>query len=617
MKRALPRTILPILLVSLFAAGCASEQSGEVTPGRTERAEEQILTLIEQENQPERALTMLPRLQEQGLIEPTRGEELRNAAVSETERLYRSALQENRVVDALVRHQNLDLLGRLPEEPEQSRGELIKSLADSYLERENSVGALAVLLRHPDLSGLNAAELVRYGRLAAENNNRYALRRILNAVNGAEAEAPEELVAAAQHQAEPSEMIRGTVTVWVNRGMRINQGVGVPDRVIGSGFFIDRRGYLMTNYHVISSEVDPEYEGYSRLFIKLPGRPDDRIPAKVVGYDRIFDLALLKVELDPEYVFAFTNIRELPPGTEIFAIGSPGGLENSISSGIISAEGRRFLQMGDALQVDVPINPGNSGGPLISKEGDLVGVVFAGIEQFEGVNFAIPSFWIRHFLEEFYNEGEVSHAWMGVAVREARPGLEVIYVAPDSPADDAGMRRGDIITAVNGTELRKISEANDFFLSMYQGNLLRVTYSRALGAENGEETIGEEEESRRSRERKEMESLVYVAERPYAPAEEALEQEDVQELFPALFGMAVRKVRSLPWQEEFIITEVYPGSIADESGLSVNDPFSLRSWQVNRDARALLIQIIVKKRKAGFLETGLQLGAYLETDNFI
>ena len=91
----------------------------------------------------------------------------------------------------------------------------------------------------------------------------------------------------------------------------------------------------------------------------------------------------------------------------------------------------------------------------------------------------------------------------------------------------------------------------------------------------------------------------------------------MQELFPALFGMAVRRVNALPWQEDFVISEIYPGSTADESGLSVNDPFSLRSWRVNRDARALLIQIIVKKRKAGFLETGLQLGAYLETDNFI
>ncbi|MFP4425000.1 MAG: trypsin-like peptidase domain-containing protein [Spirochaetaceae bacterium] len=592
---------VPFALVALLIVGCASDEGGVVTAGRPERAEERIRTLIEEESRPERALTMLPRLQEQGLIEPTRGEELRSAAVRETERLFRAALEENRVVDALVRRQNLELLGRLPEEPSPSRGELMRELADSYLERNNNVGALAVLLRHPDLAELSPAELVRYGRVAQESNNRFALRRIMDALASAGEDPPEEFEAALEKSADTSEMINGTVTVWVNRGMRINQGVGVPDRVIGSGFFIDRRGYLMTNYHVIASEVDPEYEGYSRLFVKLPGSSNERTPARVVGYDRVFDLALLKVEIDPDYVFAFTNIRKLESGADIRAIGSPGGLENSISSGIISAQGRRFLQMGDALQIDVPVNPGNSGGPLITKEGDLIGVVFAGIEQFEGVNFAIPSFWIRHFLEKFYDGGEVKHAWIGVAVREDREGLEVIYVAPDSPAEEAGLRRGDVITAVNDQELGSIADANDFFLSMYEGNLVKVSYSRPVEEQTEEE----------------QESLVYVDERPFSPAEEALEAEDVEELFPAVFGMAVREIRSLPWQEEFVVTEVYPGSVADESGLSVNDPFSLRNWRVNRDARALLIQIIVKKRKAGFLETGLQLGAYLETDNFI
>ena len=570
-----------------------------------------MISLIEEESNPERARTKLPSLQREGLIPPTRGEELRSAAVDETERLYRRALEDNRLEDALVRHQNLELLDRLAEDPVTERGELIFNLAEGYLEDENSVGALAVLMRHPRLSDLEPATLVRYGRHAANNNDSYALNKLLEALGANEVSPPEELQAAMERRPEASEMIDGTVTVWVNKGMRIQQGVGVPDRVIGSGFFIDRRGYLVTNYHVISSEVDPEYEGFSRLYVKLPGRPDDRIPARVVGFDRIFDLALLKVEIDPSYVFSFTNIRQLAPGTRIFAIGSPGGLENSISSGIISAQGRRFLQMGDALQVDVPINPGNSGGPLLNDRGELVGVVFAGIEQFEGVNFAIPSFWIRHFLEKFYEPGEISHAWMGVAVREARNGLEVLYVAPDSPAADAGMRPGDVITAINGEEMRRIPEANDFFLGMFQGNLLEVSYTRAVSDD------AVDDGSSRLERRESLNSLVYVAERPFTPAEEALKKEEVHKLFPALFGMAVRPVRALPWEQEFVVSEIYPGSIADESGLSVNDPFSLRNWRMDSEADALIIQIIVKKRKAGFLESGLQLGAYLQTDNFI
>ncbi len=599
-----------LLLASCATRGASDPQAGSLERG--ERAEERVITLIEEEGLPERALTLLPRLQNEGLIPPERGEQLRSAAVSETERLYRAALEENRFVDALVRRQNLELLGRMDESDAPDRGVLIKDLADSYLDRENSVAALSIILRHPDLSEVAPAELVRYGRFALENNNRYALRQIVDALE--DGEVPDEFSEALEQNPTALEMIGGTVTVWVNRGMRITQGVGVPDRVIGSGFFIDPRGYLITNYHVISSEVDPEYEGYSRLYVKLPGRPDDRIPARVIGYDRIFDLALLKVEIDPAYVFSFTNIRQLDAGTQILAIGSPGGLENSITSGIISAEGRRFLQMGDALQVDVPINPGNSGGPLISQSGDLVGVVFAGIEQFEGVNFAIPSFWIRHFLEKLYNDGEVTHPWIGVAVRRHRRGLEVLYVAPRSPAEDAGLRRSDVITSINGEALETVADANDFFLGLYEGNLLEVRYSRPEELPEGDEAVGVSETTRPWTDTR---SLVYVADRPFSPAEEALKREDVHELFPALFGMSVRGVRSLPWQEEFVVTEVYPGSVADESGLSVNDPFSLRSWRVNRDARALLIEIIVRKRTAGFLETGLQLGAYLETDNFI
>ena len=158
-------------------------------------------------------------------------------------------------------------------------------------------------------------------------------------------------------------MMKGTVTVWVDRGMTIEKGLGRADRMIGSGFFIDANGYLITNYHVIQSEVDPEYEGFSRVYIKRAENPTVRIPAKVVGWDTTFDLALLKTEINPEMYFQLGSSEDLNIGSRIYAIGSPAGLEQTLTSGIVSAQNRRLLSLGSVLQIDAPVNHGSSGGP--------------------------------------------------------------------------------------------------------------------------------------------------------------------------------------------------------------------------------------------------------------
>ncbi len=394
----------------------------------------------------------------------------------------------------------------------------------------------------------------------------------------------------------PITAVDGTVTVWVNRGIRLEGGIGFPDRVIGSGFFIDPRGYLITNHHVIASEVDPEYEGYSRLYVRLPDDPDERVPAQVVGYDRVFDIALLKVELDAPYVLSFTDIRSLEPGRRIIAIGSPGGLENTITSGIISATGRRFLQMGDALQVDVPINPGSSGGPLLDEDGNLIGVVFAGIEQFEGVNFAIPSYWIQNFLPDLYTEGEVVHPWIGVAVEPVADGLEVSYVAHGSPAVAAGLMPGDVITHVGPWESSRIGSAQRIILSYDPGALLPVTWVR------GDETVT---------------SLVALAERPYSPVVEALEEDVPERLFPVLYGMRVSREGEVSLFRKYRVDRVYRGSVADETGITAGDTFTEREFRVDEELRIAFLRIVVKKRTEGFMQTGIQLPAYIETDTFL
>ena len=195
------------------------------------------------------------------------------------------------------------------------------------------------------------------------------------------------------------EMITGTVTVWVDKGLRIEKGLGYSDISIGSGFFIDERGYIVTNYHVIESEVDPEYEGYSRLYIKTSKDSETKVPAKVIGYDSVMDLALLKTEITPDFVFQLGSSENLEIGDQIYAIGSPLGLEKTITSGIISTTDRKITTLGTVMQLDASVNAGNSGGPLFNENGEVIGSVVAGITNAEGMNFAIPCGIVQNFIE--------------------------------------------------------------------------------------------------------------------------------------------------------------------------------------------------------------------------
>lgn len=409
-------------------------------------------------------------------------------------------------------------------------------------------------------------------------------------------EPPEDAAAASVGNPPVEMMVQGTVTIWVNRGIKIEKGMGFPDRVIGSGFFIDSRGYLLTNYHVVASEVDPEYEGYSRLYIRLSDKVEEKIPARVVGYDRIFDLALIKAEVEPRFTFSYDGSSDLKVGGRIIAIGSPAGLENTVTSGIVSATGRRFLQMGDAIQVDVPINYGNSGGPLLDDSGKLVGIVFAGIEQFEGVNFAIPFDWVEKALPRLYEGDEAGHPWLGMAMQESDKGLEVIYTVPGSPADRAGLKEGDILVSLNGTSYTAIGDIQSALLDLGYPVLVTLEWRRGGQSFSG---------------------ALSLAERPYSPIEESLATDLRDNVLLPLFGMKIEKTGQFLWRTDYTVRRVLPGSIADETGLSKDDPLSIQGWELDEENRFAMLRIYVKKRKSGFLESAVQLAAYLETDIFI
>jgi hypothetical protein len=114
-----------------------------------------------------------------------------------------------------------------------------------------------------------------------------------------------------------------------------------------------------------------------------------------------------------------------------------------------------------------------------------------------------------------------------------------------------------------------------------------------------------------------MTGFVALGERPFSPVEEALKVQEADDLFPVLYGMQAKEISALPWQANYVVSEVYPGKVADETGLSEQDPFTVRHFEVREEQRVALMRIVVKKRKAGFVESGIQLGAYLEVDNFL
>ena len=359
---------------------------------------------------------------------------------------------------------------------------------------------------------------------------------------------------------------------------------------------------------MISSEVDPKYEGYSRLSVRPSDAPETRIPAKVVGYDRLLDLAVLKVDAKPDFVFSFDRAKSPAPGERIYAMGSPVGLENTITSGIVSAVGRRLLPTGEVIQVDAALNPGNSGGPLVDGEGRVLGVVFAGLPAYQGLNFAIPSAWILKVLPDLMRGGELDRAWLGLALADmageagtssplqARSDAQLI-VSYSAIKMATRVEMGDYLVAIDGEKISKIEEAQSLLLGCLSGELVSLN----LRSDKGERTV-----------------LSALGSRPYSPLEDAVRSDRRERLFPVLFGM---ELTSLPASflepESYTVARVYPGSVADESGLSENDPFSLRRFVVDKNQRYVYIQIYVKKRKAGFLDSIIQIPAALDSSDFI
>ncbi len=260
-----------------------------------------------------------------------------------------------------------------------------------------------------------------------------------------------------------------------------------PRRGIGSGFVIHRDGWVLTNAHVV--------EGAATVEVDLGGGTP-RLPAKVVGSDSEADVALLKVQGDgPMPVVPLGDSDRVAVAEWVLVIGSPFGLDHSVTLGIVSHTGRADISpVGrpgtyDFIQTDASINPGNSGGPVLNLRGEVIGIATAVNATGQGIGFAIPINMAKEILGQLREKGRVVRSWLGVAVRDAppsagaQPGVVVTDVTSGGPAAAAGVKVGDVITGFQGHEIRTPARLRWYVSTAGVGREVEVRMRRGPGPE--------------------------------------------------------------------------------------------------------------------------------------
>lgn len=250
-----------------------------------------------------------------------------------------------------------------------------------------------------------------------------------------------------------------------------------PVQGVGSGIIIDDRGHILTNNHVI--------DGTDKLRVTLGD--SKQVSAKVVGTDEETDLAVLRaepLEINSKDAVKFQpvnlgNSEELKVGQIVIAVGNPFGLTGgpTVTSGIISSLNRNLqFENGilELVQTDAAINPGNSGGPLINTKGEVVAINTAKIPYGQGIGFAVPINTVKSILSDLIENGHVTRPWLGISTVKLNPriasfyrlplvhGALIVNVEPYSPADNAGLRRGDIIEEIDGNKIESPSQISSY-----------------------------------------------------------------------------------------------------------------------------------------------------------
>lgn len=339
------------------------------------------------------------------------------------------------------------------------------------------------------------------------------------------------------------------------------------EQSLGSGVVVSADGYIVTNNHVIEQSDDIKVT----LFDKRSFR------AKVIGADPKTDIAIIKINARDLPVVPWGDSERLQVGEFVLAIGNPFGLRHTVTMGIISAVGRVDVGIADYenfIQTDAAINPGNSGGPLVNIKGELIGIntaIFSKTGGYQGIGFSVPSGMVRLVMEQLIKKGKVTRGWIGVTIQELTPelaqqfglktseGALISDVAKGSPAQKAGIQRGDIIIEFDGKRVTDVGVLRNM-----------VAQSR----------VGEEVAVKLLRQDKELAASVAITELPSEGTEAAAEtpqkpesEENVLSGIAAVdLNRAIAKQLGVDKDEKgVVIVKVEPGSPADEAGIRKGD----------------------------------------------
>jgi serine protease Do len=275
----------------------------------------------------------------------------------------------------------------------------------------------------------------------------------------------------------------------------------LPTRGLGSGFIVDRRGYVLTNFHVVDDAEE----------IKVTLSDGRSFRGTLVGADRFTDLALLKIDGTGLAAVGLGDSSRLAVGETVIAIGSPLWIEGgpTVTVGVVSALGRSMEQAGlpilhNLIQTDAAINPGNSGGPLLNLRGEVVGINTAVIASAHGIGFSISINEAKPVVRELMTHGRIVRASLGVVGVSVTPqvayannlpverGVLVVRVEPGSPAGKVGIEPGDIITRAGGVSIRDLHHFHEALKGRKSGQELEVEMLRAGGLVTVRPILGEE-----------------------------------------------------------------------------------------------------------------------------